>query len=257
MPRTLTCSAIMCLQAVFTAGFWTAGLPAIMKPENNLAVNNLTVTNFNLYFFSWAAFLISFMIFFACISKTFSLASTTNETSGERRIARTTWAAMLALSFIVMIAAARIFQDRNCNSTLVQNTSGLDINALCDRTKFGVSLGTISAALSLIWLILAMFMLKGPMGSAVEFSLVWILLVFWTCGIIFLTFNTRKAPASQIGNLYFFTWGAWALNVFMAMNSFQNVLASPDEGMDAAPAAAEDKKEPDVEAVDNPAEVDA
>jgi hypothetical protein len=243
---------------LLTAGFWTAGLPAIMKPENNLAVNGLTVNNFNLYFFSWAAFLVSFMIFFACISKTFSFGNTTNEGTGEVRIARTTWATLMALSFVVMIAAARIFQDRNCDKELVEDTSGYDINALCDRTKFGVSLGTISAAICLIWLISAMFFLKGPMGSAVEFSLVWILLVFWTCGVVFLTFNVDKAPASQIGNLYFFTWGAWALNVFMAMNSFQNVLASPDgETTNDAPTV-EDKKEHDVEAVDIPAEeVDA
>lgn len=162
----------------------------------------------------------------------------------------------MAMGFIVMIASARIFQDRDCDLEFVESTSGFDINAFCDRTKFGVSLGTITAAICLIWLLVTMFFLKGPLGSTLEFALVWLLLVFWTCGVIFLTFNVDKAPASQIGNLYFFTWGSWALNVFMAMTSLQNMLSAEEETTNVAPPV-EDKKEHDVEAMDVAAEAEA
>ena len=224
-----------------------------MKPENNLAVSSdddevsIIVTNINLYFFSWAAFMVSFMIFFACISKTFAFGSTTNEETGERRCSRTTWAGMMVMGFVVMLSSSRIFQDRNCDADILNEVSGLDINAFCDRTKYGVAVGAIQAAIGLLWLITTKFFLKGALGSTIEYCLIWIMLVFWTCGVVYLTFDVEKAPASSIGNLYFFTWGSWALNVYMAIMSFENMTACDEETATDAPAV-EDKKEPDVEA---------
>jgi hypothetical protein len=238
-------------QSIFTVGFWTAGLPAIMNPDNNLAVDSQAgVSNLNLYFFSWGAFLLSFMVFFDCVSIPFieaPLADAHHAT--ERRCSRTSWAALMATSFVVMVASSRLYQDWNCDMDIpTGNGSSIltDLDANCDRTKFAVALGTVSATTGLVWLVATKFLLKGPLGSKVDFGLVWLLLIFWTCGVVFLTFNQTKSPGRNLGNLYFFTWGSWALNVFMAMASLQNVMASSRRGVSHDGASNDDKPAPDV-----------
>lgn len=233
--------------ALLTAGFWTAGLPAIMNPDNNLAVDSYAggVSNLNLYFFSWGAFLTSFMVFFSCLSNslnTISGSSATETTeSKEKRCTRSSWAVLLTLSFVVMVASARIYKDINCDSDLgVEEDSNFD--AVCDRTKFGVSLGTISACIGLVWLLVTKFMLKGPMGSKLDAFLVWFLFVMWTFGVILLTFDKDKSPGRELGNLYFFTWGGWAWNVIMAMTSLQNLLSEPPEDTNDEGTMKEDHK---------------
>jgi hypothetical protein len=243
-------------QSIFTVGFWTAGLPAIMNPDNNLAVDSYAggVSNFNLYFFSWGAFLLSFMVFFDCVSIPFIEAPMADDQHAtERRCSRTSWAGLMATSFVVMVASSRLYQDLDCDMDVpTSNGSSIltDLDANCDRTKFAVALGTVSATTGLVWLVATIFLLKGPLGSKVDFGLVWLLLIFWTCGVVFLTFDQTKSPGRNLGNLYFFTWGSWALNVFMAMASLQNVMASSCHGMSHDGASNDDKPAPDVAPAD-------
>lgn len=251
--------------ALLTFGFWTAVLPTIMNPSNQLAVNNYVsgITNLNLYFFSWIAFFISFLNFFACTSMSLrTLMDVVNDTTSDtkNRCARTSWAGLMLTSFVVMIAATRIYQDVNCDQS-----SGLVtfFDEVCDRTKFGVALGAISTVVAAIWLIASMFWMKGSFGTMVEFGLVVFLMAMWIVGVILLTFDEGKSPGSGIGNLYFFTWGSWCINVFMTMNSFQNFMnSSKSDDMDttnAKPAMTDEPvaMEPAYTAGEKDEEVDA
>lgn len=223
-----------------------------MNPSNQLAVNSYRfgVTNLNLYFFSWIAFFISFMNFFACTSMSISsFIEVMNESSNNRRCGRASWAGIMVTSFIVMIAASRIFQDVQCD----QSTGDIALfDEVCDRTKFGVALGSISTIVAAIWLIVTMFWLKGSMGTMIELGLVLFLMAMWTVGVALLTFDEEKSPGSGLGNLYVFTWSSWSINVFMTMTSIQNFMnrsestdtANQNEGdgkaaMDDAPVAME------------------
>jgi hypothetical protein len=247
-------------QSVLTAGFWAAGISAVMRPDNNLAVDRITgrVSNPNLYIFSWGAFALSFMVLFACVSHSLRNSGISScvaivDDTDEHRCSRSTWVGLLVTSFIVMVASSRLYQDLNCDA----DDSGviLEFDANCNRTKFAVSLGVISFVSSFVWMLTAKFLLKEPLGSRVEFVLVWLLLIFWTFGVTLLTFNKHKAPARYLGNLYFFTWGSWLLTVFMAVKSLQNITSSTTEASNGD-AEEEGKKEPvvaqDVEETEAP-----
>ena len=237
-------------------------MPAIMDPDQNLAVDSYVsgVSNLNLYFFSWAAFIVSFLNFMACLKNTVDMVWTTEETKlvvGEHRCSPMLWSGCILMSFVVMIASSRIHIDLYCADA--QNNLGIadDIyDAVCDRTKFGVSLGAISSIIAPIWLVTSMFW-KGSFGTVVEFFLVTFLMMMWTAGVVVLTFDKEKSPGRELGNLYFFTWGGWALFVFLFMASYQNFM-SRNEGNDEANAAAENdemKDKPDMAPVDEEAEM--
>lgn len=216
--------------ATLTVAFWIAALPVIMDPEHNLAVDSYLggVSNLNLYFFSWAAFLVSFLNFVHCASHTICTmwnndGTTTNDTAvTDHRCSRSLWAGAVVMSFVVMIASSRIYDDTNCADLDVVSDT---LDAICDRTKFGISLGAISAVLGIIWTVISMFWVKGSTGSIIEFGLVLFLTMMWTVGVVLLTFDKNKSPGRELGNLYFFSWGGWSLCVFLLMSSFLYFLS--------------------------------
>lgn len=237
-----------------------------MNPDNELAIRSYSggLLNLNLYFSSWAAFATSFLVMVG----SFSQCNEKCEGSGHR-CALWKWAVLIFTSFVVMVGAARMFDKWDCDvdsdiqtvnvSVFIDEVEvqvqEIDKDAGCDRTKFAVSLGCISAIIALVWMVVGKFFMKGHMGSMLDKVLVWLLLAFWTFGVAYLTFDEGKAPAQQLGNVYFFTWGSWALLVFMAMTRVQftkdEVTAEPakDDKGDAEDGKGEVKSEPAEEAV--------
>ena len=233
-------------------------MPVIMDPEHNLAVDTYIsgVSNLNLYFFSWAAFLVSFLNFVSCASNTINMlwgtddANTGTDSTVKNRCSRSLWAGCVVMSFVVMIASSRIHKDINCGDEI--NDLGVvtdTYNAVCDRTKFGVSLGAISAILGLIWMLGSMFWLKGSFGTIIEFGLVLFLMMMWTAGVVVLTFDKDKSPGHGLGNLYFFTWGGWSLFVFLFMSSFINFMSRNEVAETNDGANEEMKNKPAMEQV--------
>ena len=215
-------------------------MPIIMDPEHKLAVDSYLrgVKNLNLYFFSWAAFLVSFLNFVSCACNTINTlwptngattttTTTTTDTStaknNDHRCCRSLWAGCVVMSFVVMIASCRIYNEANCSDddlNLVEN-----FDAFCGRTKYGISLGVISAIDSLIWMLTSKFWVKGSSGTIVEFVYVSFLTAMWTVGVILLTFDEKRSPGYELGNLYFFTWGGWSLFIFLCMPSFNHLMS--------------------------------
>jgi hypothetical protein len=187
-----------------------------MDPDRNLAVESYIggVSNSNLYFSSWGGFILSISNFFVCLS--ISIRSLRHLNTDDS--SRASWAALIATSFVVMVASIRIHRDIDCD----QSEGVIDnFDAVCERTKAGISLGAISTVIAATWSIVSFFWVNG---SIVEFSLALLLLTVWTCGVVVLTFDEDKSPGNQLGNLFFFTWGSWSLNAFMSIKGLQNIL---------------------------------
>jgi len=224
--------------ALLTCAFWAAVLPSIMDPDHALAVRDTsgTINDANLYFFSWGSFLMSFFVLFH-FSKQRYMGD--DEDKARRRCKLMSWAGLTATSFVVMVNASRFYESFDCKNI---DSNGADT---CRRLKYAVSLGTISAIVALIWLIVSKC-LAGRFGDILQAVLAWALLVFWVVGVAYLTFpdNNRYSPATQPGNLYFFTWGSFSLCAYLALTDLMNLFFKGDEG-EAAPKEQDEKVEKD------------
>jgi hypothetical protein len=91
---------------------------------------------------------------------------------------------------------------------------------VCDRITAAISLGAISALISLVWLA-GRFVVTKDYPSIVDAVVAAVLLALWTFGATYLTFDEEQSPAVAQGNLYFSTWSGWGLLVFLASKSFR------------------------------------
>jgi hypothetical protein len=184
-----------------------------MDPDNDLATFNRSggIRNQNLYFFSWAATITSYFILFNC-SRHCWLNNTTR--SGDTTCDNTLWmrAGLVLASFVVLVSGVRLYENGNCND------SDLEV---CDRITSAISLGAVSSVISLVWL--ATPFIKKDCPSIVDAAIVGSLLALWTFGASYLTFDKEQSPAVAQGNLYFSTWSAWGLLVFLVAKTIQTL----------------------------------
>jgi len=193
---------------ILVLAFWGAGLPVIMNPGNDIAVDNIEVTNANLFFFSWLSFA-------CCLGLSVSLLQ---EVAGidvrqtEAKLAR--WYGLCASSLVVMGASTRMYSSNICHDSI---SSG---NMFCKRVKLGISLGVIGFVSSAILTYL------NQLGLTALYELVAtaILLIMWSFGVGYITFGS--APGARIGNLYFATWICFILSVILFGQCFRDVMRS-------------------------------
>lgn len=114
--------------------FSAAAIAVISNSKHGIAVNaNGAVTNGNAYYFAWANFVTSVMLFVSYLRSAFRL-DVTGEIGG-RSARLNLWAALLATSIVVMASSANIFAD----SCVAKDHTGS--NRFCVRTMYGVALG--------------------------------------------------------------------------------------------------------------------
>jgi hypothetical protein len=198
-------------QALVTCGFWSAVLPAIMDPNNGLAIWGITgrIGNANLYFFSWGGLAMSFFVLYDFLKEKY----------GEKIFSPSTWGALCLTSFITMISASRMWQDLICDADMPDGF----LKDACNRTAWAVAAGTIGSLVAAVWPLCGMF-LSGYFADMMESGFSLLMLIIWTFAVGYVTFGGEKAPASDIGNLYFFTWFSFAISVYLAMNGINLVL---------------------------------
>ena len=175
-------------------GFWTATVAIVTKPSNKLAfVSTSREINANLFFFSWAGFVTSLVLFISYLK---SAVGVDLLGSMHQRGARlTSWAALIATSFIIMGSSLRVMNS-HCSPNKQQTEE------YCIRTKLGISLGAIGLAFALLVVTLKLFC---RVGSVIyEFVPALILAILNGVGVAFITSN--NGPGSTIGNLYFGSW---------------------------------------------------
>lgn len=190
---------------------WCGAISLVMNPNNELAVIrrgvNHSVRNTNLYFFTWAAFLSSAYVL-ASVSQQYRLVDIqTAQTSLVR------WYLFLIASVVVLGSSTKL-KDLTCATGF-----GYD-DDLCRTTKYGISLGVVSAGLAIIPIIWSHL---AKMNLIVEGIIGVIVTVFYSLGAAYIT--TVDGPGSEIGNLYFATWFGFGLAVFLTFTCFKEMIA--------------------------------
>lgn len=194
--------------------FWGVGLPAIMNPNNAIAVDVDEVDNANLYFSSWIAF----------ASAVFLAGSVAQETMGldvrqaPQKQAR--WFALAASSMVVLFASVRLHRNKDVQcggEDTVYDSFQQSFEAgtlagteFCKRVNLGISLGVITFLLACAMSFGAALL---PFAGLAELGLSAVLLVMWCFGVGFITFGGNLSPGTHIGNLYFSTWISFGLVV--------------------------------------------
>jgi hypothetical protein len=200
---TRTHTHIQTEQALCTTGMWAGALPAILDPDNHLgsAARSGGIYNLNLFFMSWAALITSYYIFYG-----FLLDHCAPDRGIRHDESLWMWAGVIMCSFVVMVTGSRLYHDGACDD---------DSTEVCLRVKYAFSMGSVSALISMSWLVASMFIKTAP-TVWLDAVTVLILVVLWCIGITF-TFDERQIPPVTNGSMYLFMWGGWTLLVFITM----------------------------------------
>lgn len=186
-----------------------------MNPNNDIAVDGTVVKNANLYFFSWLSFA-------ACLFLSASLGQETagyDVTKTPPKSAR--WYGLCAASLVVMGSSIRIYKNIDCggNNDLVTGSQ------FCKRTKLAISIGVVgfffAAALT--------YLAQRGLELVIETVATAVLLTMWCFGVGYLTFG--DSPGATIGNLYFSTWIAFILTVFLFGQCFRDFMSVRAQAM--------------------------
>jgi hypothetical protein len=202
-------------------------MPYLMTPSNGLAVVGTdgfnTVSAGNLYFFSWFSLINSFILWFQYLRSAYGVGGAVDSDAANKDFSPLVWGGVCAANFVAMLAAIRIYQGK-----LVCDGN----DALCKRTKFAISLGTISAFVSAIWMFVGhKFAAKTDTGLSV------LMLILWTFGVAYITFGS-SAPGAFLGNLYFSTWISFVLVLSVSSANLRRMFVKDDEDEAATDAAA-------------------
>jgi hypothetical protein len=183
--------ALECPLIIVLLGFWCAGLPAILDPDNDLAVSpTFAIANANLFFFSYASLIFSLLL----------LGSWFEEKNGdEASPTAMLWVLLTSFSIVVMASAISVIKDIECTEESL---------ATCNRTRFAIYGGLASTVVSMITVVLRK---SAPME--VQAIAGFMLVVTWACGVSYITFGS--GPGTGLGSLYFATWSCFfvSLNV--------------------------------------------
>lgn len=187
------------LLSFILVGFWAAIVAIVTKTSNELAfVSAAREMNANLFFFSWAGFVTSFVLFVNYLKSAVGM-----DLVGEMHQlgARLTfWAALIATSFIVMGSSLRVMND-DCSPNILKSEQ------YCKRTEFGIGLGAAGFSVALVVVTFKLFCrMNAPMY---EFFPALMLAAANGFGVGFITSN--NGPGSSIGNLYFGLWISFLL----------------------------------------------
>eukprot|EP00590_Aulacoseira_subarctica_P012212 CAMPEP_0172417334 /NCGR_PEP_ID=MMETSP1064-20121228/3860_1 /TAXON_ID=202472 /ORGANISM="Aulacoseira subarctica , Strain CCAP 1002/5" /LENGTH=277 /DNA_ID=CAMNT_0013155609 /DNA_START=178 /DNA_END=1011 /DNA_ORIENTATION=- len=211
---------------IFLIASWSAIVGVCSDTTSGLAVDSTgRVQNGNLYYFSWAGFVCSVVLFVSYLRSVYSIDMAGEIRSRSARL--TLWAAFMASSLIVMGSSARMF-DNQCR----QVESYLP--TYCRITKFAVSLGCLGTVLSLGIIALKIATSMAPFTCEVVTCI--LLFLMYTFGVAYIT--SEGAPGGPLNNLYYFTWFSFLLLFGIGGNCFEQYQAAKAmrEGRPSAPA---------------------
>jgi hypothetical protein len=195
--------------SIFLIACWSAIVGVCSDTTSGLAVDETgRVQNGNLYYFSWAGFICSVILFVSYLRSVYSI-----DLAGEirTRSARLTlWAAFMASSLVVMGSSARMF-DTQCRQVDTY------IPTYCRITKFAVSLGCLGTVLGLGIIAIKIATSMAPFTCEVVTCL--LLFLSYTFGVAYIT--SEGAPGGPLNNLYYFTWFSFLLLFGIGGNCFE------------------------------------
>lgn len=188
--------------------FWVVIVVVASEPNTGVAIDAVTgsVTNGNIYYFSWGGFLTSIVLFFSYLKDTINV-----YVSNELAASRFKWWATLLASSIVVIGSSASKFDRECTAS-DKNTT------LCSRTILGLVLGIVGTLLSLAFV--AMTISGGRVSFMVESGAGLLLFILNAFGVAFIT--SDKGPGAPLGNLYYFSWLSFILSFFVLSGCYED-----------------------------------
>lgn len=217
-------------------GLQAATVAVVTEPNNNLAVMPVSagggggVINGNLYYFSWAGFVMSVIISVSYFRSMYHI-----DVAGEirSRSARLIyWAILLAASLVVMGSSANIF-DADCSATEENR-----LMKYCNRTAFAISLGTLGTIASLLIVVLKIITPSSPFTLEAFLSLT--LFIINAFGVAYVT--SSYGPGAPLGNIYYFSWISFIATFYLCSSCYEDYLGATIAG-DASQRQKEDTME--------------
>jgi len=195
----------------------------MMDTDNSLAVDaDGNIVNANLYFFSWLSLITTVWLL---VRYGEQVNDSVMATSGNIACAGY-WAGICVASLVAMASSIEMYakgvtlgDGRQYDCPAEQDFG----SGYCERLKFAVALGVIATVSAGICSLLSF-----KMTSAVHASASFLMLFAWALGVAFVTFGD-KSPGNSVGNLYFSSWFAFILSLFMVSTSIKNYLAEREE----------------------------
>jgi hypothetical protein len=185
---------------------------------NGLAVDTDGGVMFgNLYYFSWAAFGVAFLILLDYFKGVYGWEMTEQLRSRSSRL--DLWLTFLVCNLIMMASASNVY-DYMCVS--------LRTKMLCNRTLLAIIMSVTGTVFSII--IVGM---KGSAGFAplVLEAGVCVVLFLANCFAIALV-TSEFGPGAKIGNLYYSQWGVLLVSFVLVASCHEDYMASKDEQID-------------------------
>jgi hypothetical protein len=178
----------------------------LQNPANGLAViGNGAIGNANLYFFSWATFIMALAVFM-------HLLTNASEAKGKNpKFRRGLWVALIATSVVALASSVGLWQNFQCEKRA---------SSRCNRLVFSITLSCITGSISFFWVLCGQ-----KCDGILDWILGMIMLICWSCGVAFLTFG-RESPASFLGNLYFSSWIGFLVSCALASGGINDILVS-------------------------------
>lgn len=198
------------------------GLIVMMDTENMLAVDAAGgILNANLYFFGWASLIstVSLLVAYGFQVNDSTMLSSNAQSAGY-------WAGICVASLVAFMSAIQTFVKGETMDSLEYDCLGDSDDygtGYCERLKFSISLGAIGTVVAGTCSLLT-FKMSNELNGFVSF----IVLFAWSLGVAFATFG-NKSPANRVGNLYFSSWAAFVMSLFMVSTSVKNYLATKDQ----------------------------
>lgn len=153
-----------------------------------------SVSNGNIFYFSWMGFLTSSVLLISFLQSAMQVYVPSELSSSRFKY----WATLFASSIVVLGSSGDFF-NRMCGGSGGRN--------YCNRCILGIITGSFTTLLSLI--IIIMTIMKGHVPFVIECGSSLIMLVFNALTVGFLT--SDKGPGAPLGNLYYFSWLSFVL----------------------------------------------
>lgn len=201
---------------VFLFALWVSTVTIVSDSRNGLAVDEEgTVSNANLYYFSWAGFVCS-----VTLSVSFLKSVLDVDIPGEirTRSARLNlWSSLLATSIVVSGSSGTILS-AYCGA----GESAPSGTSFCSRTIFGIVLGVITAIMSFYVVGIKIATSKAPFLVEAVFSLISFILYIFGVGAI----TSSYGPGAPLGNLYYFTWLSFFISFMLTASCYEDYQAA-------------------------------
>ena len=196
------------------------------------------VQNANLYYFSWAGFITAVILMVSFLRDATGIDMIENVQSRGQRLQY--WGAFLATAIVVLGGAAR---------TLADDCPDDGKPGYCPKTVFAITVGTFGcflAGLVILSKVVNYTAVAGPAPFLLELGSSVFLTIMNALGVAYTT--SAGGPGSQIGNLYYFSWGSFLVAAVLAAECYKEYANPPaaDGGQANGHASENDGRSGDV-----------